>query len=253
MRAFLLTVLCMACLFARDPLGQRIRHNDAAKYRPSKPVHGGDGQLDFSVMFDPRDFNASVLFLHRGVIAPKSGIGHHFHNQMEEMFVILNGEAEFTIDGRTALIKGPTGAPCRMGHSHAIYNPTGQPVEWMNIAVGAIKGKYDNFDLGDGRVGAALDNPPVFMVMRLYPELLRTVSSMNGGQGAARYRRALPPEVFLTPWAYVDHVLLPPGASVGRHRHAGVEEIFYVMAGEGVVRVNDESAPIRTRAVGIWN
>ena len=33
--------------------------------------------------------------------------------------------------------------------------------------------------------------------------------------------------------------------SIGRHRHAGVEEIYYVMDGEGVVRVNDESAPIR--------
>ena len=245
MRAFLLAALCMVCLFARDPLAQRVRHNDPANYRPSKAVHGGAGELNYSAMFDAKDFNTNVLFLHRGVIAPKSGIGHHFHNQMEEMFVILNGEAEFTIDGRTSLIKGPAGAPCRMGHSHAIYNPTGRPVEWMNIAVGSIKGKYGNFDLGDGRVGAPLDNPPVFMAMRLNRELLRPVSGMNGGQGAARYRRALPPEVFLTPWAYVDHVLLPPAASIGRHRHAGVEEIYYVMEGEGVVRVNDESAPIR--------
>jgi mannose-6-phosphate isomerase-like protein (cupin superfamily) len=245
MRAFLIAALCVACLFARDPLAERVRHNDPAKYRPSKAVHGGPGQLNYFAMLDAKDFNANVLFLHRGVIAPKSGIGHHFHNQMEEMFVILDGEAEFTVDGRTSLIKGPAGAPCRMGHSHAIYNPTGQPVEWMNIAVGSIKGKYDTFDLGDGRVGAPLDNPPVFMAMRLYRELLRPVSGMNGGKGAARYRRALPPELFLTPWAYVDHVLLPPGASIGRHRHAGVEEICYVMEGEGVVRVNDESAPIR--------
>ena len=146
MRAFLLAALCMVCLFARDPLAQRVRHNDPANYRPSKAVHGGAGELNYSAMFDAKDFNTNVLFLHRGVIAPKSGIGHHFHNQMEEMFVILNGEAEFTIDGRTSLIKGPAGAPCRMGHSHAIYNPTGRPVEWMNIAVGSIKGKYDNFD-----------------------------------------------------------------------------------------------------------
>ena len=60
--------------------------------------------------------------MHRGVIEPKSGIGAHFHNQCEEMFVILDGEAQFTIDGRTSLLKGPAGAPARLGHSHAIYN-----------------------------------------------------------------------------------------------------------------------------------
>jgi mannose-6-phosphate isomerase-like protein (cupin superfamily) len=245
MRVCLLAALCAVSLFARDPLANRISHNDPARYRPSKAVHGGPGQLNYFGMLAPKDFNANVLFLHRGAIAPKSGIGHHFHNQMEEMFVILNGEAEFTVDGRTSLIKGPAGAPCRMGHSHAVYNPSDQPVEWMNIAVGSIKGKYDNFDLGDGRVGVPLDAAPVFMAMRLYRELLRPAAAMNGGKGTVRYRRALPTELFLTPWAYVDHVLVPAGASIGAHKHAGVEEFYYVMDGEGVVRVNEESAPIR--------
>ena len=118
--------------------------------------------MAFAPMLTASDFQSNLLFLHRGVLPPKTGIGQHFHNTMEEMFVILNGEAQFTIDGRTSVIKGPAGAPCRMGHSHAIYNATDQPVEWMNIAVATVKGKYDNFDLGDTRVGATLDPIPQF-------------------------------------------------------------------------------------------
>jgi mannose-6-phosphate isomerase-like protein (cupin superfamily) len=55
----------------------------------------------------------------------------------------------------------------------------------------------------------------------------------------------LPPEVFFTNWSYVDHLLLPPGTSVGRKRHEGVEEFYYVIAGEGTARINEESAPVR--------
>jgi len=68
---------------------------------------------------------------------------------------------------------------------------------------------------------------------------------MFGGKGVAQYRRALGAGDFLGNWAYVDHLPLPRGATVGRHRHAGLEEIFYVMQGEGVAEAGMESAAIR--------
>ena len=85
------------------------------------------------------------------------------------MFVILDGEAQFTVDGRTSTLKGPAGAPARMGHSHAIYNATDKPVQWLNINVASFRGIYDNFDLGDDRVGAPLDPVPQFISMQLDP------------------------------------------------------------------------------------
>jgi hypothetical protein len=39
--------------------------------------------------------------------------------------VIFDGEAQFTIDGRTAVLKGPAGALCRMGiHTPSTTRPT---------------------------------------------------------------------------------------------------------------------------------
>ena len=107
-------------LRAVEPLASRIAHTDPAKFRPSPSVHGGAGMLDFTALLDFHALDTNLQFLHRGVIEPKSGIGHHFHNNCEEMFVILDGEAQFTVDGRTSLLKGPAGAP----HEWATRTPS---------------------------------------------------------------------------------------------------------------------------------
>ena len=226
-------------------LAERIAHTVPGKYRASPRVHGGPGQLDYMGLFNATAMDTNLYFLHRGVIQPKSGIGAHFHNQCEEMFVILDGEAQFTIDGRTSVLKGPAGAPVRMGHSHAIYNHTDKPVQWMNINVSARKGVYDAFDLGDGRVDVALDPIPTFMTMRLDQTLLRPAAAPLAARGTVQYRRALAPSVFLGPWAYVDHLVLAPGSATAPQAHQEIGEFYYVMNGEGTVKVGAESAPIR--------
>src|SRR4029434_7328407 len=186
----------------RLPLAQRIAHTDPSRYRPSSAVHGGPGQLNFFALFNGDVLDTNLWFLHRGVIQPKSGIGQHFHNYCEEMFVILDGEAQFTIDGRTSALKGPAGAPARMGHSHAIYNPTDKPVEWMNINVTAFRGVYDAFDLSHCRVGVPIDTVPQFMSMQLDGARLQQLADLQGGKGPVQYRRALSPTVFQSTWAY---------------------------------------------------
>jgi mannose-6-phosphate isomerase-like protein (cupin superfamily) len=227
-RVYPLPMLCafaflsVSWSWAQTPLAARIGHTDPSKYTRSRS-HNSAGDMACELLVPPSAMDVNLNFMHRCEIMPGGGVGHHFHNTTEEMFIVFDGQAEFTIDGRTAVLQGTVGAPCRMGHSHAIYNPSDKPVEFMNINVAQIKGHYDAFNLDDARVGVPKDPIPTFMTM---------------------HRRALDADVFLTNWAYVDHLLIPPGASEGQHYHKGVEEIYYVLNGDGQVKVNGETADI---------
>jgi mannose-6-phosphate isomerase-like protein (cupin superfamily) len=260
--AFLLVVVAAITLMrvgAQSPvtpsaLAQRIVHTDPATFRQLTAVHGGAGNMAFTALLGRGAVTPEFNFLHRGVIPAGSGIGHHFHNVVEEMFVILDGEAQFTIDGRTASVKGPVGVICRTGHSHAIYNPGPGPVQWMNLNVSLVAGVYDNFDLGDTRAGATLDAIPTFMAVRPDQSLLRAPGGRGRGgapaapppANAVLSRRIAGPAMFSTTWSYLDHVLVPPGATTPELAHETVGEAYYVLGGEGTINLAAESAAVRT-------
>src|SRR5438045_960597 len=196
--------------------------------------------MNFGPLMNDKTLSTNFIFLHCGVLHAHSGIGQHFHNHCEEMFVIFDGEAEFTVNGRTSLLKGTVDAPDRMGSSNAIYNPSDHDVEWMNINVGTSK-VYDAFNMGDDRVGAPQDKIPQFVTMKLDRALLKPAP--NGGK--VQRRRALSPSVFFTPWAYVDHELIQAGGDTGTSALPDLSEAYYVMSGEGNVTVNGETVAIK--------
>jgi mannose-6-phosphate isomerase-like protein (cupin superfamily) len=240
MKTFALTAaLLLTATAAQAQLASRITHYDVSKTANLKAVHDGAGTMNFGPLMTDKTMSTNLLFLHRGVLHPHSGIGQHFHNHCEEMFVIFDDEAEFTINGRTSTLKGTVGAPDRMGSSHAIYNATDHDVEWMNINVGTSK-VYDAFNLGDDRVGAPQDKVPQFVTMRLDKALLKP-----GATPGVMRRRALSPSVFFTAWSYVDHELVAPGATVPQTATPDMSEAYYVISGDGSVTVNGETVAIR--------
>ena len=243
-RVFTFLLIVIVVYATAQPVKDRIIHNDPAKYRELSAVHAGAGKMGFTQLIGRNDLSTNFLYLHTGIIETKSGIGHHFHHNIEEMYVILNGEAEFTINGRTSKIKAPAIVPCKMGDSHAIYNTSGERLRWLNFAVSLNKGRGDAFDLGDPRVGVKTDPIPVFASGRLERDKLKVNNTAYNGEGIL-YRRMIGPEVFTTDWNHVDHVIIPAVTTEGSRVLEGVEEVFYVIKGSGSVSSNNEKAPIK--------
>ena len=238
------TIAC-AQVGGTGTLAQRIGHYLPGKMNHAVAVHDGAGDMNFGAILGVNSLSTNLIFMHRGVINPHSGIGQHFHNHCEEMFVILDGpDAQFTINGRTSSLPTPSGAPDRMGSSHGIYNPSDQPIQWLNINVGISK-TYDNFDMKDNRVGAQLDPIPQFIHMHLDRKLLEAAPAALNATGAVQYRRTLGPAVFFTTWSFVDHILLSSGGKIAPAASPTMSEAYYIMAGAGTVTVNGETQSIK--------
>jgi mannose-6-phosphate isomerase-like protein (cupin superfamily) len=252
----------------RIPLTERIGHTDPERAFASQNVHQGTGTLHIQTLLG-RGTVFGLNFMHHGPLMPKSSIGHHFHTNSDEMFLILDGDCEFTINGQTALLEGPAGVPLKSGSAHAVYNPNDEPVDWVNFQVAVTEpgqerasgGRAGGFprrgafnysadptalwETGDDRSDVeVLDKPTFINTGKLTEETMRPVENMNGGIGTVKYRRTLGPGAFASNWSFFDHYLIPVGSTIGRHYHEGVDEVYFVIKGKGKVHVNDEVADI---------
>ncbi len=223
-------------------LRDRIVHNDPETYRLANSAHDGAGPIEYTEIIGRHDLATNFLYLHAGRILPEGGIGHHFHHSIEEMYVLLSGEAEFTINGHTSVLEAPVVVPNKLGSSHGLVNTSDEPLRWLNFAVSEVKARGDAFDLGDNRVGADLDPVPVFVYGKLDQDR-RTVYEQS--DDAVEYTRVLGPEVFSTTWNHVDQIIIPPGSATDPRTLKGMEEVYYVMEGSGTVAVDGEAASVR--------
>ncbi|MFC1551975.1 cupin domain-containing protein [Candidatus Latescibacterota bacterium] len=218
------------------------------EYFVAELCHGGAGSLRYMSLLgegEKQVFETNLLFVHRGVMLPKSGLGEHVHRFMEEMYITFDGNVRHTVNGHTSELPPGSMALCQMGSSHGMYNDTDKEVNYINIGVTKVKGKYDNVDFNDNLVDAIVESPAKFEWANFDRRLLKPANKAHLGKGAILFRRLWGKESFLTNWEFIDHCVLPPGTSIGYHQHNGIEEVYYLMSGSGRMTVNDVTRDVK--------
>ena len=114
---------------------------DPSKY---EMVDYGGGGIYEMTLLGSELMETNILYIKRGILPAMTGIGIHTHTDMEEMYFVFNGPAEFTVDGHTSLLPANSCALCPLGSSHALYNNSDITLEWLSIAVTKVKGKGDD-------------------------------------------------------------------------------------------------------------
>ncbi|MFC1541251.1 cupin domain-containing protein, partial [Candidatus Latescibacterota bacterium] len=130
--------------------------------------------------------------------------------------------------------------------SHGIYNAGTEPIQFLNWGVSAKNREYDavNFNTKGDLVDAELESPPSFKWAVLSTEMLHTVEHFLGGKGTIYSREVWTSDDFRTNWHHLSHYLIPPGSSIGLHRNDTMEEVYYILSGNGRGTVNDSTYDI---------
>jgi len=86
-------------------------------------------------------------------------------------------------------------------------------------------------------------------LLRQLDELPLEQVRAHDGRGTIGFHRVFESEDFRGPWSFVDYAVLPPGASIGLHRHGLDEELYLVLEGTGTMQRDGHEFRVRPGSV----
>ncbi len=86
--------------------------------------HGGEGIIQKSRVLSSRDFETNIDFIDYIIVPPNTTIGLHAHGENEELYIILNGSAEMTVESKNMQVNKGDIIINRRGMTHALRNNT---------------------------------------------------------------------------------------------------------------------------------
>jgi mannose-6-phosphate isomerase-like protein (cupin superfamily) len=220
----------------------RIGSYSSGTYVPATGL-GGAGTVHAFDALDRSDFQTPIEFIKRGRLDPGVSVGLHRHERSEECLLLLDGPLTVAHNDHSAVVEPAAVALCPAGNAHGVFNHSDRPASFIGIGVAPEDGPFDRVELGDDLTERQPGDPSLLLVERLDTALLGPFKA-HLGLGEIRFRRLFDHTAFSTNWGFVDHALVPPGTSVGYHRHDAVQECYVIIAGTGLIKVDGEVAEV---------
>ena len=112
-------------------------------------IHGGCGKIATRHVLEPEDFRSDWIYLDHAVLEEESSVGYHYHDTLEESFVLLGGRGLMTTEDETFKVSQGSVTWQGIGQAHGIYNPGPEPLEFVRVAVLQRDEKTTTIDLND--------------------------------------------------------------------------------------------------------
>ena len=112
-------------------------------------IHGGSGRVATRHVLRPEDFHSTWTFLDHAILSAGGSVGYHYHDELEECFVVLRGCGLMTIDDNTFEVSPGSVTWQGIGQAHGIFNPGPDTLHFLRVAVAQRDDPYTTIDLHD--------------------------------------------------------------------------------------------------------
>ena len=108
---------------------------DEQELKWREAIHGGRGRIATRHVLAPRNFYSDWTFLDHAILDVQGSLGYHYHEALEESFVVLKGKGFMKIEDETFEV-GPGSVTWQgIEQRHSLSNPGPEKLEFVRIAV----------------------------------------------------------------------------------------------------------------------
>ncbi|WP_035796778.1 cupin domain-containing protein [Kitasatospora mediocidica] len=102
-------------------------------------VHGTEGLTHWTCLARRTGLLGSWEAIEWACLPPGAISGEHLHTRTEEVYVLLSGRGEITLDGRAVHVEAGDVVLTGLGSRHGLRNTGPEPLEWLVIEMTAVR------------------------------------------------------------------------------------------------------------------